>query len=285
MTIDNQGNTVPYVIPGITDAATPHPNAAALTAQLIAGDAATIQPTPAADAGNLATIRAGIMAKVESFGADRAAGDTSLTRVAFLFAEAVRAKVLVEDDAKAVYETFATARAATLATSPMAATGTDALEVSKAAVSIFRTFGKAGPVAQPDLYARVLAVRQMCKPEELYGSAYNTFVRVNRKVTDLVEDKANPATPSTLVISDEQLLDWCLAKPRADKTDAQRLEAAIATIAKLVKSEKFGTGLASHHAALVEFHANFVKHGPARGLTTLISGDLQTSVETPVTLQ
>lgn len=244
---------------------TTSPDAAALTAAMIAGDAATIV-TP--DAGsNSDAIKASLLATVERFGRDRAAGDQSLTNTAFLFAGAVRAKAMLETDAEAVYSTFAKARNEAMNDG----TGADVLDISKASVSTFRTFGKPGPVAQADLYERVLTVRSLLTKDELYGSAYNTFVHVNREVSKLVEDKANPATPSTLKISDDQLLEWCAKEGKAPRTDAQKLEAAIATIAKLVKSEAFGLDLARLHGELVVYHGHFVQSGKGTGITQLIA--------------
>lgn len=246
---------------------TTSPDAAALTAAMISGDAATIQ-TPAAGS-NSNEAKSNLLDIVRALGADRANGDTSLTKLAFLFSGAVREKIMLETDAEAVYTTFAIARNewTALATN----TGTDVLEISKASVSTFRTFGKPGPVAQADLYERVLTVRSMLTKDELYGSAYNTFVHVNREVSKLVEDKANPATPSTLKISDDQLLEWCAKEGKAPRTDAQKLEAAIATIAKLVKSEAFGLDLARLHGELVVYHGHFVQSGKGTGITQLIA--------------
>src|SRR4051812_49221909 len=86
-------------------------DAAAQTAALILGDAATLAPTPPmaepADGENILAVKAAIMDKFSVFGRQAARGQASLTHVALTFAAAVREKILTEDDAEPVYRAYA----------------------------------------------------------------------------------------------------------------------------------------------------------------------------------
>lgn len=266
------------------------PNAAALTAALIAGDAATIQPpAEAPKAGdNIAAMRSKVMAQFEVLGRQHARGEISLTAAAMLFTGAVREKLLHRDDAESVYKTFATGHnyVAHENRKPTDPRFTAALEVSKASVSTFRSFGNAAPAAQGDgWFKRVFAAWQTIdKDDRAQKSAYNAYVKCNREAEKAL-DAAKLVDPAKLVVTDDQLLDWMVAPEKKAKDAAQKLADVVAALGKLVKSGNYSGLLEKHYDTLVAYHADFKagNQSPLAGLVTLERRD--TGSPASVTLQ
>lgn len=229
-------------------------NAAEQVLDLIAGDAALIAPTPQPD-DNAKPVRDKLLDQIAVLGRQAARGQASLTNVALTFAAAVREKLFTDEDAAAVYNTYAKSLN-DMVDGKLANVGLARLEVSKVSISMLRTFGKAAPVANADLYQRVLVLRnQIAKEEWVASSTYVMFVTCNRAVqkgfeaSKLIDAKA-------FAVSDDFLLDAMSKTPRADKTDEQRLADAIATIGKLVKTGRFA-GLDQRYDELVAYHKDF----------------------------
>lgn len=250
-------------------------NAADQAAQLIAGDAAQI--TPPADGDNIAAAKTKLMDQVSIYGRQAARGAASLTHLAFLFAGACRERMLTELDAEAVYTAYVKAYNDAVA-SHHATTGAAPLEVSKASVSVFRTFGKPAPVAQPDLYQRVLVLKNRVAADDLVGSTYNCFVAVNRAIQKVIDDRKGLFPSATLEVTDEMIVKAITKPARPDKTDADRLAQVAAALGKLVQGGRF-PGLEMIQSELVKYHAQFSTGKLFMSASTVLGG-----VETSPTL-
>lgn len=203
--------------------------AAAQTAALLSRDATTIVPVPAPTGSNVAPFRAAAVAEAKRLGEEFAAGNASLTQLAFFFSAGVRSGELSEGDADALYAAFVGGHndALTLYPTGHEAIASDAKSL-KVPTSIFKTFGKRSAVAMgADFYARVIKVRHAVGAADRAGSAYNAMVTCNRRVVELGEKSA------TVVVSDDDIRRWITKKPVVSKDELAKLEELVVKIAKL----------------------------------------------------
>lgn len=234
---------------------TTQPTAAATQAnELIAADAAALNP-PMADGDNVTAVKLKVLERIEVLGRQAARGQASLTNVALMFASAVREKLLTAEDAKSVYDTYAKGLN-DMVDGKLSSAGLERIVPSKVSVSMLRSFGNPGPVANPDLYQRVLAVLNTVPKDDRVGSTYNCFVTVNRRLQDGYE-VSKLIDAAQFKVTDEMLAQWLTKKERAEKDDGQRLADAIAALGKLVKTGRF-VGLDHEYDRLVVFHGAFV---------------------------
>jgi len=220
--------------------------AAAAQAELdrIAADAAVVD--------NRTAMKAALIEKAEAYGVEAATGDMSQTKVAFLFNQAVRERLMTEADAGAVYTAYAKGyNAARIAKGSLVIADTthfvhgDGMNdvdrgkgAEKTAISIFRTFGRPAVVAQGlEMYQDVRELRELLGADDrAQGSLFNAFVAVNRAVTKAADESERPDVEFRY---DEALILATITKAGGGKTDVEKLAALCAALGKLIKTGKF----------------------------------------------
>lgn len=209
-------------------------------------EAARIEEQKAAHAHS----RAELLATAGNYGRDAAAGQTSLTALAFFFNDACRRGFTTEGDARAVYTAYAEAHNAAIEAGKVLIGNVEyrvvadkllELEDNKTPVSEFRSFGRPHVVAQGlAMYQDVIAVANgMPKEARDNLSVYQCMVRVNRRVSEAAETLGDAFAD---FIATPEWIRECIATPEAKKpepkTFAQRLDRLVADMAKLVKKDE-----------------------------------------------
>lgn len=215
---------------------------------------------------NSASMRETLIARMSELGKQAAVGAASLTVAAREFGKACAdpAQAVADDNAEEIYLAFAKAHNAHV-TQGAAEMHVDTGDKGKgkAAISIFRTFGKAGPAQLGDtLWDSALLIRQNITPDQRkVQSAYNALVLVNRRVAELA---AKSTDGKTVAVSDEQLATWLTAEDKTEKTDAEKLAAAVKQVLTMATSKAFaGTALGDIFAPTVQFTTMLVASGKA----------------------
>jgi hypothetical protein len=251
--------------------------AASQLAAMIAKDAGNVPEVQPQVTSNAAPFRAEAVKRAEMYGVAHARGEASLTKLAFFFSAGVRDGALSEGDADALYAAFVAGHNRHIVTTgtghEMIATDEKSLKVP---TSIFRTFGKRGPVAMgPDFYQRVLTVRHAIGPSDRLGSAYNAMVKCNREVVKLAEKAA------VVVISDDDIRGWISKPATVDKTELDKLAELVTKIAKLAIANPVAfAGLTEPTAALETFVAQCkLRLTPLAPQTEIIPADVLAKIE------
>lgn len=235
----------------------------------------------AAILSNQEAARNGILAKAGEYGAHSAEGDMSLTKVAFLFNQACRSKVMTVDDARAVYVAYTDGRNAAMAAkgsveieganyqTGCAVVTTDGKSSAdngalKAAVSIFATFGRPAVVVQGlGFYDEVRTMwLALDAGKRQQKSLYNAFVAANRAVSKAADGQN--LTADELAAGKFDLPEDCVAgaitaeegetgdgsgKAKA-KTPDRKLADLMASLVKLADSGNYSADIAEAVVAL-----------------------------------
>jgi hypothetical protein len=203
---------------------------------------------------NHLAVRNATLETARKYGAENAAGAMSLTKLAYLFNEAVRIGVMTEADAGLVYREFSLghnevveARGSISINGVSYSAVADKLieleeKSAKTPVSMFRSFGKMAAVAQGlALYQTMLRVRADIPTDKVYGSAYSCMVKVNREVVSAAE-KSDLSDADILagkqVVTEDQIRAWLTkagTETGAAKSFADKLADLIETARKLHK--------------------------------------------------
>src|SRR5688572_16302992 len=237
---------------------------------------------------NQETAREHVFATAETYGATASEGDMSQTKLAFLFNQAVRERILTEEDAGKVYLAYAKGyNAASAAKGEIEIAGvkhgvsgdimSDAERgkgAEKTAISIFRSFGRVEVVAQGlGLYREVRETRELLGADDrAQSSLFNAFVAVNRDVSRAADASDKPDADFVLADAERaELIAKAITKDaKGGKTDAEKLAALVAAVGKLNKTGNFA-GLDAVIAALAMVQPKVVSFVP--GPQTLVKAD------------
>ena len=216
-------------------------------------DAEKAEAKLAADARNAAIIAENVKSRgilletAGKYGREAAAGQTSLTALAYFFNDACRHGFATEGDARSVYVAYAEAHNAAIeagsvvvgnTTYKVAADKLIELGDNETPVSEFRTFGRPNVVLQGlGLYQDVIEAASRVTRENRVGSVYVCMVAVNRRISDATKGMDEKAVLEWKVTPD-MVAAW-IAKPAksevAPKTFAEKLDKLVLDMAKLVK--------------------------------------------------
>lgn len=166
--------------------------AAALVAQVEAAAKADAQFKADRDfARNLIT------AKAEEMGSQYAAGQMSLTHLAYLYSDAVRSGYMTDGDGNDLYRAYVKgnndavkAGKVTIGNRDFVVSGAEMAGDDKSARNNLNSFARlAAAVHGIELYEDVIRVRKSIDKELVAGSEYVCMVRVNRALSKLAEDR------------------------------------------------------------------------------------------------
>ena len=192
--------------------------------------------------------RARVIKQANLFGVQSARGEMSLTKLAFLFNDACRNRVMTVADAEVTYKAYVDARNAAVAAGHVTIDGVDYRvtadriepEQMDVSVSTFATFGKPAVIAQGlNLFQNIMAVQaEIPTDRRAVKSPYNAMVRVGRRI---VKDcKASTLTDVQISMGEfpvtrEYLFDT-LSKTPVTKDFGAKLKALVDAAQKLVKA-------------------------------------------------
>lgn len=239
-----------------------------------AQDAEATALADAAKRANSEAVRNATFEQARIYGAESATGSLSVTKLAYLYNEAVRQGTMSLDDAARVYKAYVagfnevvTAGSAIEinGVSYQAATDRDAQDPeNKTPISMFRTFGKPAVVAQGlGHFQRVLRLRAEVSKSDLYGSAYSCMVKVNREIISAA-DKSSMSDKDVAAgkqeVTDAMIVAW-MTKADASKDDGDE---------SATPEEKAKKSAAEKLDKLIEAANKLAKTGEVDGLAAVV---------------